>query len=75
MLLVLISCSPDNTGVAVEEEFQMHDFDKLWNYNEPGETEQKFREILANTNEQEDPGYELELRTQIARTLNLQQTF
>jgi len=53
----------------------MHDFDKLWNYNEPGETEQKFREILANTNEQEDPGYELELRTQIARTLNLQQKF
>ena len=75
MLLVLISCSPDNKGVAVEEEFQMHDFDKLWNYNNPGETEQKFREILDNTTEQEDPGYELELRTQIARSLSLQQKF
>ncbi|MBC8377145.1 MAG: tetratricopeptide repeat protein [FCB group bacterium] len=53
----------------------MHDFDKLWNYNEPGETEQKFRDVLANTNAQEKPEYALELRTQIARTLSLQQKF
>ena len=53
----------------------MHDFDKLWNYNEPGETEQKFRDVLANTNAQESVEYALELRTQIARTLGLQQKF
>ncbi|NQT63515.1 MAG: tetratricopeptide repeat protein [Candidatus Marinimicrobia bacterium] len=53
----------------------MHEFDKLWNYNEPGETEQKFRDVLANANAQEKPEYVLELRTQIARTLGLQQKF
>ncbi len=53
----------------------MHDFDKLWNYNEPGETEQKFRAVLAKTNAEEQAEYVLELKTQIARTLGLQQKF
>ena len=53
----------------------MHDFDKLWNYNKPDETEQKFRDILAGSTEKKDLGYVLELRTQIARTLSLQQKF
>lgn len=75
MLLALISCSPENKGVVEDEEIQMHDFDKLWNYNEPDKTEQKFRELLANATEQKDPGYVLELQTQIARTLGLQQKF
>jgi len=53
----------------------MHDFDKLWNYNQPAETEQKFRDILDSTNTNSGPEYELELKTQIARTLGLQQKF
>ena len=53
----------------------MHDFDKLWNYNEPGETEQKFRAVLTNSNDQENAEYVLELKTQISRTLGLQQKF
>ena len=49
----------------------MHDFDQLWNYNEPAETEQKFRNLLTVTDAREKPEYELELRTQIGRTLGL----
>ena len=75
ILIALISCSPENNGVVEEEVNQMNDFDKLWNYNEPAETEQKFRDILANTTEVQNSGYKLELQTQIARTLGLQQKF
>ncbi len=53
----------------------MHDFDKLWDYNEPAQTEQKFREVLAGISPRQTSEYELELRTQIARTLGLQQKF
>ena len=50
----------------------MQDFDALWNYSEPKATEEKFREILANT---QDINYIAELKTQIARTLGLQRKF
>ena len=53
----------------------MHDFDKMWNYNQPAETEQKFRDALAGATSQEQTEYQLELRTQLARTLGLQQKF
>ena len=75
IVMVLIGCSPDRTGTVNEEDSQMHDFDKLWNYNEPGETEQKFRAVLTNSNDQENAEYVLELKTQISRTLGLQQKF
>ena len=75
ILLVLIGCSSDKIGDVNEEKMQMHDFDKLWNYNEPAETEHKFRGVLASTNALEKPEYQLELRTQLARTLGLQQKF
>ena len=75
ILLAFISCSFDNSRVVDEEDNQMHDFDKLWNYNKAAETEQKFRNMLASTMKEKDAGYVLELRTQIARTLSLQQKF
>ncbi|NQV41657.1 MAG: tetratricopeptide repeat protein [Candidatus Marinimicrobia bacterium] len=75
ILIAIISCSPDNSGVVGDEDNQMNDFDKLWKYNEPAQSEQKFRDILANTTEAQDSGYVLELRTQIARTLGLQQKY
>ncbi len=75
ILLILLSCSPDSLTEEKQEESTMHDFDKLWNYNEPAETENKFRSILLGINSGENAGYELELRTQIARTLGLQQKF
>jgi len=53
----------------------MLDFDNQWDYNNPPGTEAKFRELLATLNSAEYLGERLELQTQIARTLGLQQKF
>jgi tetratricopeptide (TPR) repeat protein len=50
------------------------DFDDLWDYDNPAETEKKFRDHLAKSAAQ-DLDYRLELTTQIARTLGLQRKF
>jgi len=49
------------------------DFDSLWDYAKPDETERKFREVLT-TLSQDDP-FSLELLTQIARAQGLQRKF
>jgi tetratricopeptide (TPR) repeat protein len=49
------------------------DFDALWDYNHPDQTERKFREILLQFPE-DAPAF-LELLTQIARTQGLQRKF
>ena len=49
------------------------DFDDLWDYSHPGQTEAKFRELLAHLQE-DDPAF-LELLTQIGRAQGLQQKF
>jgi tetratricopeptide (TPR) repeat protein len=49
------------------------DFDSLWDYSDPHQTENKFREILLQIPE-DNPAY-LELLTQIARSQGLQQKF
>jgi hypothetical protein len=49
------------------------DFDSLWDYSNPDQTEIKFREILLQIPEN-DPVH-LELLTQIARTQGLQRKF
>ncbi len=74
ILVILLSCSPNKINEKTEEDVAMHDFDKLWNYNEPAEMEAKFKAILLDADAQ-DAGYVLELKTQIARTLGLQQKF
>jgi tetratricopeptide (TPR) repeat protein len=51
------------------------DFDKLWNYNKPAETEQKFRELLPQAEAGGDASYHAQLLTQIARTQGLQRGF
>lgn len=48
------------------------DFDKLWDFSDPPETEKKFRELLPAT---EDASYRLQLLTQIARAQGLQREF
>ena len=53
----------------------MLDFDQLWNYNNPAETEQKFRELLPKAEAGDDASYHAQLLTQIARTLGLQRKF
>lgn len=51
------------------------DFDSLWDYNHPQETEHKFRAQLSETRNSGDAGYYAELLTQIARTQSLQRAF
>jgi tetratricopeptide (TPR) repeat protein len=51
----------------------LHDFDSLWDYSHPDQTETKFLELLPQFPE-EDPA-RLELLTQIARAQGLQREF
>jgi tetratricopeptide (TPR) repeat protein len=60
-----------NTAIADS----LPDFDALWDYNKPAETESRFREILNVAEKSGDSLYIAELKTQIARTLGLQQKF
>lgn len=53
----------------------MQEFDKLWNYNDPASTEQKFREVLSGYNENDNLSGYLQLLTQIARTYSLRRMF
>ena len=52
----------------------MEDFDKLWNYNDPANTEIKFKELLAISADK-NPTYILQLQTQIARAYSLRGLF
>jgi len=54
---------------------QPPDFDALWDYNDPAETERKFRELLPAAENSTNCGYLPELLTQIARTQGLQRKF
>jgi len=54
---------------------ELPDFRKLWNYQRPAESEERFREILPQAEASDDKNYLLELKTQIGRTLGLQGKF
>ncbi|MCD4657413.1 MAG: hypothetical protein K8S87_07690 [Planctomycetes bacterium] len=69
----LIGCSAAENPDAKNNE--LSDFDKLWDYNNPSETEKKFREILKTAEESGNVDYHAQLLTQIARTLGLQRKF
>lgn len=51
------------------------DFDKLWNYNDPAETERQFRQHLPTASTNNDGSYHAQLLTQIARAQGLQGQF
>ena len=51
------------------------EFDKLWDYNNPAETEKKFKDILQQAENSGDTSYLIELITQIGRTQGLQMKF
>ena len=51
------------------------EIDRLWIYSDPVATEQKFRDVLRDSDGEADEAYKAELLTQIARTLGLQQKF
>src|SRR5262245_5154232 len=61
------------TPMAFAKEPQ--DFDKLWNYNEPEQTADKFRALLSEAEKSGDQEYHLQLLTQLARTQSLQSKF
>ncbi|MDP4200055.1 MAG: hypothetical protein Q8922_06440 [Bacteroidota bacterium] len=50
-------------------------FDTLWNYGDPGETERRFRELLPAAELSHDAEYLAQLLTQIARCEGLQGKF
>jgi tetratricopeptide (TPR) repeat protein len=51
------------------------DFDDLWNYSRPAETELRFRALLPEAEESGDVPYLVQLLTQIGRTQGLQGNF
>jgi tetratricopeptide (TPR) repeat protein len=51
------------------------DFDALWNYDKPSDTEQAFQALLPEARATGDVSYLAELLTQIARTQGLQRRF
>lgn len=51
------------------------DFESLWDYAKPAETEAVFRELLTEKEAGSGAEYGLQLKTQIARTLGLQGRF
>ncbi|MCA9998034.1 MAG: hypothetical protein KDE56_19875, partial [Anaerolineales bacterium] len=53
----------------------MVDFDELWDYGRPAETEAKFRALLPEAEAAGDADYLAQLLTQLARTLGLQRQF
>lgn len=54
---------------------ELPDFNKLWNFGNPKETEEKFRELIPQAEAAKNEPYKLELLTQIARTQGLQRNF
>lgn len=56
-------------------QFDLPDFDALWNYDRPAETEDAFLAVLRQMEDAAPPAYRLELLTQIARTQGLQRRF
>lgn len=53
----------------------MKDFDAMWDYSQPEQTEQQFRSLLEQARSSEDPEYLPQLLTQIARAQGLQGNF
>ncbi|GHO57803.1 tetratricopeptide repeat protein [Ktedonobacter robiniae] len=52
-----------------------YDFDALWDYQHPSQTEATFRQLRAQAEHSRDLSYHLQLLTQIARTQGLQRKF
>lgn len=59
----------------MQEKSSVTDFDKLWDYSKPEETNKKFTEILPEVKASGNKSAYLELLTQIARTMGLQMKF
>lgn len=67
-LLALLAATAALSGEPIN-------FDALWDYDQPRETEKKFRALLQDQRHKQPKEWQMELRTQIARTLGLQKKF
>lgn len=56
-------------------QMELPDVDALWDYADPLHTEIAFRQLLPSAEQSGDRSYQLELKTQIARTQGLQGQF
>lgn len=72
-VLLLYACLP---ALAEEEEApELPNFDRMWDFSKPDQTEKRFRELLPRAEASGDLDYHLQLLTQIARTQGLQGRF
>lgn len=71
-ILLIIGCASTS---KVDKEAVLPDFDQLWDYNNPAQTELEFRKLVPLADESKDISYYTQLMTQIARTLVLQRKF
>jgi tetratricopeptide (TPR) repeat protein len=67
--------TPVDKAYIEEIKVEKTDFDALWDYYNPKESEAKFRAILPEAKASGDAGYHAELLTQIARAQGLQGHF
>jgi len=72
-VLIIAGCSTETEHK--KEVKSLPDFDALWNYNDPQQTELKFRELLQTAKESNNTSYYAQLLTQIARAEGLQRKF
>lgn len=64
---------PDIPESTANSASQLIDFDALWDFDQPDESERRFREVLQTA--PADVAYRAELLTQIARSQGLQRKF
>ena len=69
---VFMSCASTS---GRDQSMELQNFDAKWNFDDPSGTQKTFMQILDEVNFDDHPEYHLELRTQIARTLGLQQKY
>lgn len=73
LLSTVVMCAVVVSTVFAED--TLPDFDKLWDYQNPDQTEMKFRGLLPLAKESGDVSYYVQLLTQTARTEGLQSKF
>jgi tetratricopeptide (TPR) repeat protein len=74
-IICLILMTSEASAQTLVSNTPLPEIDKLWDFNNPAETEQKFRELVPKAESSGDANYVLELQTQIARTQGLQRKF
>jgi tetratricopeptide (TPR) repeat protein len=72
-ILLIAGCASIST--TEKQVKSLPDFDALWDYQNPKQTEIKFRELIPRAKESGDVSYYAQLLTQIARTEGLQRKF